>query len=130
MADKVFKNLEMNVKIFNKARNFRRSYSLEDLKEKLDRIPFDIVSIPVFVYRNEYSGNLDSHGNILVGYITRYDRESFSFDLTIMEAYGNRVSEYKDPIIYPRVSIGSDGNVKNIIAFDLCQSIYYANLMK
>lgn len=124
-----FSNVYMTVKIFDKGRNLNRSYDYADIDEIFNRTPFSQIPVPLNVYRNEYSGDVESRGNIMVGYIVGYNSETHEFDVMILEKFAKRIQEYVNPIVYPRVKIIGNKAVQ-ILGFDICSASYYANIYK
>lgn len=127
---RVYNNLYMTVPIFDKGKTLRKSYDFNELEDILLSVPFSKVPVPVNVYRNEYDGDYELRGNFIVGYITDYDPETRCFELTILERFADRVSQYNDPIVYPRAVIDKNGVVVAISGFDVCNKGYYASLYK
>lgn len=124
-----YKNLHMTVRIFDKARNLNNTYKFEDIDDIFNRTPFNQMPIPLNVYRNEYSGDIEAKGNIMVGYITAYYPDTREFDVMILEKYAQRVAEYENPIVYPRVKV-IGGHAIQVLGLDICSEAYYANIYK
>ena len=124
-----YKNLHMTVRIFDKARNLNNTYDFDDLDDIFSRTPFTQMPIPLNAYRNEYSGDIESRGNIAVGYVTKYFPDTREFEVMILEKYAQRISEYENPIVYPRVKVVG-GHAMQVLGLDICSEQYYAAIYK
>lgn len=122
-----FDNKTVNLKVFNKGRNLKYHYDFEALADVLESIPFDKVNIPINAYRSELKNDLEATGNIPVGNVDSYNRETGEMTVTIIEKYADTIlNNYQDPIIYPKVRVNKDGEVVKILSFDICQASHYA----
>lgn len=128
-AAREYKNAYFMVRAFEKGKNLRSTYSLEELDEIFKATPFDKMPIVLNAYRNEYYGQVDLVGTIPVGYITGFDSEQRVFSVMIMEKYAEEISKYEDPIVYPRVKV-KEGKVEQVLGMDICNSSYYANIYR
>lgn len=125
-ASREFKNIYLTVPMFDRGRTLTRTYDVKQLVGLLDAVPYSIINIPVFAYRNEYSGNDAYRGNFICGWVEAFNKENKTFDICILEKYADMVEKYdKDTIIYPRVKIIGNNPV-GITGLDFCEKRYYS----
>jgi hypothetical protein len=126
---KVFHNVYFTLKVFDKGRNLKSNYDYEDIDEIFQSVPFDKIPVAVNAYRNEFMNDVDKAGNILVGYISAYYPEDRTFEVMILEKFADRIAQYDNPIIYPRVKV-VNGKAVQILGLDICSANYYAAISK
>lgn len=117
--------MRATVPMYSKGRSLHKKYDLETLLDIVRDIRFDKVTIPVNAYCNEYFDE-DRRGTMNVGYIESFNEEDLTFDIVIRNKYSDRVFQYDNAIIYPKVSVSRDGEVLKVLSFDICSYNYYA----
>lgn len=121
-----FNNTYLTVPMFDRGRTLTRTYDVKQLVDLLDAVPYSIINIPVFAYRNEYSGNDDNRGNFICGWIEGFNKENRTFDICILEKFSDMIERYdKDTIIYPRVKLAGKNPI-SITGLDFCERRYYS----
>lgn len=125
MAKKTFNNVTMDIERWSKNKNLYHEYDGDSLKDILDKVPFELVNVPLYSYNNILLGNEDRAGNQVVGYVYGYDRKTDTFNVVIHEKYAKIVSGFNKPIIFPRVQLIGD-KVARVLGFDVCPKSYYA----
>lgn len=119
-----FKNVEFEVKVFPKS-NSRCDY--ERTCEFLSQIPFDLVELPVYSYNSAVFNDINLVGKLVVGYINGYNAEKRTFSVTIYEKFAKNIEEFRQPIIYARIT-NLSGNPIRLIGLDICPALYYSNI--
>lgn len=96
---------------------YNREYDRSTLIDILNIIPFDKISIPVFVHRSFIEE--DGKGYINVGYVKSYDSDNEIFNVVIKDTCKQIIDDLGESVIYTRVAVDNNGNVKNIIGIDI-----------
>lgn len=124
MASKKQGNEFIVVPIFDKGRTLSKEYKYDEVDKILKQVPFQLISVPIFGYRNELMDDDSKRGNFIAGFVSKYIPETHELEVGIYDRY-KQLLEYKDPIIYPRVNIIANGSVVGIAGLDFCSSSYY-----
>lgn len=126
IASKEYKNVYVSVPLFDKGRTLSRTYDIDKLTSILSQITYGLITVPLFAYRNEYTGNDDNRGNFIVGWVDGFNTNTNMFDVCILEKFSDILDKYdQDIMIYPRVKfIGR--TVVSVVGLDLCERKYYS----
>jgi hypothetical protein len=99
-------------------------YNRDSLTAILSENLFTKISIPLYSYRDLIVEE-GKPGNVIVGFVSGYDKEKEEFTVTVYESSAAKVTDFKDAVIYPRVTINYETlDVKMIIGLDICPAAY------
>jgi len=93
-----------------------KEYNRDTLLDILDKVPFGLISIPVYVHR-QYMGGGNGYTN--VGYIKSYDIDGEIFTVAVRNSYVKAIENLGDAVIFARVAVDNKGTVKTIIGLDI-----------
>lgn len=123
MVKEKYDNEFITVPVFDAGKTLDKNYKFKELDDILKQIPFNLISVPVYGYRNELYNDNTKRGNFIAGYVSKYISESHEMEVCIYGKYKDLL-DFKDPIIYPRIALVK-GVVVSVTGLDYCTSAYY-----
>lgn len=100
---------KMEAKLFAGNKNEKGfEYDRIALKELLESIPFNKISITVYAMKDAFSPGLT--GIRPVGYFNFYDVETETFNMTTFSQTDEVVQAFDNPIIFPRLYVNKESS--------------------
>lgn len=121
-------NETMKVKLTTLSRNNFGPYDREAALKIIESMPFADFSVPIYSYKNLLI-DTEAHGHMVMGFITGYDAETETFDITVFGRYAAAVKGFNEPLVFPRVMVTPEKRIV-IGALDVTPKAIHSKLYK